>query len=117
MAASLAQDSDSDFGYDFSAEEEELLIQLASNPRAAPVSGTAVIDTVPGKTDVISGEHAAILQSSSVALELQLQNDPTSRAIPPEVESRDLGSLAALDADVSYPDCRSTLLWRKAPSD
>lgn len=113
MAASLPQDSDSDFGYDFSAEEEDLLLQLASNPHTNPANGAAVnavtgaIDTVPGKTDIISRGDDEALQSPA-ARQLLFRGDSAPRAIPPEVDSRTPVTPAALDAGVSYPDCAST---------
>ncbi|RGP74250.1 exonuclease v [Fusarium longipes] len=51
----MTLDSDNEFGYDFSVEEEELLLQLASenNNNIAPQDNVklAAIDAVPGRTD------------------------------------------------------------------
>lgn len=89
MAVLVASDSDSEFGYDFSPEEEQLLLQLGSQNGAsshvdpachsrAPatvneilVSGTSIaaIDCVPGKTDSVFGDDASTsLEDASLAV-------------------------------------------------
>jgi hypothetical protein len=87
MAALLASDNDSDFGYDFSAEEEALLIELAgatsTHPRpsagagaetsptsASLPSAASVIDSVPGKTESVAGDDLLAMRCGREKLTL-----------------------------------------------
>lgn len=116
-------DDDSDFGYNLSPEDEDLLLDLASQsqPRHpadlsldAVAHGDVVIDAVPGKTQVIVGDAAAALSSGSNAPLVARENSSTG-AIPPEVESRDLPSPFAFGNSTAYPDCTSSSLHRECP--
>ncbi|KAI5463710.1 exonuclease V [Mariannaea sp. PMI_226] len=66
----MTADSDSEFGYDFSAEEEELLLQLASPcspqvPQTQILPGNdarlAEIDANSNKQEISSGHHESLL--------------------------------------------------------
>lgn len=127
MAALLSLDleSDSEFGYDFSPEDEEALIQLASvnsHPatRRAPDIGT-VIDSVPGKTESISGDKNAPLHAERNHTYAHGHRGPPSRDSAPTVcasrataaqsaQPRSLPSPVSLHEDVAYPDCM-LILW------
>lgn len=103
-------DSDSEFGYDFTPEDEQLLLQLASPPvsTTAPVAvnpAIRAIDTVPGRTEVIRsgsedvwGHHCAHGHFPP--------SDAIVSVLPPEVESRCMPSPLPLGEDISYPDRR-----------
>lgn len=65
MATSFNSGSDSEFDFDFSPEEEQLLLQLASNTPAGATrlgesSLSIVIDSVPGKTDSVAGDDTTV---------------------------------------------------------
>jgi hypothetical protein len=112
MAAFTAFDnSDSDFGYDFSPEEERLLIQLASaNHNPAPVlrdfdDAASVIDSVPGKTDSVAGDHAATFElDGSVRAQPVHDGQTTSTGLPALESAAALPSPLSLNEDISYPD-------------
>lgn len=83
MAATiLATDSDSDFGYDLTLEDEEALFQIASStdpnsaPRLTPLPSdpaSAKIDSVPGRTESLAGDDVAPLSELAPAYELGRQ--------------------------------------------
>lgn len=113
MAALLTIDSDSEFGYDFTPEDEEALILLASaDPTPAtrhPPAATSVIDAVPGKTDSIAGDDVAILDNARTHVPKKYANrgpltDPGARG-DKAAQSRILPSPVSLNQDVTYPDC------------
>ncbi|KAH7134248.1 exonuclease V a 5' deoxyribonuclease-domain-containing protein [Dactylonectria macrodidyma] len=112
-------DSDSEFGYDFSVEEEELLGQLVSNNPTTPHQKSpprdaklAVIDSVPARSNVICGDVTAetrhlpargLEDSKTNHLAEQI---PAFSAIPngQDVCYPDLrGALSALEADAQRP--------------
>lgn len=91
MVALLSQDSDSEFGYDLSPEDEAALIQLAS-PTAAPPRHPLI---APG-ADVVKSESQyddaeSLLAAGGVAA-VFAGSEPS---VPP----------LSLGRDVHYPDC------------
>lgn len=111
MAAlqTAGDESDSDFGYDFTPEDEQLLLQLSSNaahvsalPSATSVTG--VIDTVPGRTEIITSRSATDSNHKNVATIVH-RDDNVPSILPPEVQPRSIASPLALSEDVAYPDC------------
>lgn len=104
MAAPNILDTASDYGSDFSPEDELLLIELSSNTfKRLPVpvatapcagsGGTASVDLLPGRTDPIEHEDVAVSGDISVSNALSLA------AVP------DVATSGSLDQDVTYPDC------------
>lgn len=101
-------DSDSDFGYDFSVEEEELLAQLASANPTAPRQQSppqdaklAVIDSVPGRSDkfVTKGGTAEPRDLPALGLESpQPRYEQTPATFAPA------SSATQPSKDVWYPD-------------
>lgn len=78
LMAVTMPDSDSDFGYDFSVEEEELLAQLTSANPTAPRQQSppqdaklAVIDSVPGRSDKFVTRHGTAEPQDLPALDLE----------------------------------------------
>ena len=119
--ALAALDSDSEFGYDFSVEEEELLLQLAAkNPQPLHPpnyqskfdikdKATLAIDSVPGKTESIFGddhiENDNLQTSGSESTEtlrFHTEKRPVNSA-PSNLPT--LAPAASIDQDISYPDC------------
>lgn len=113
----MTLDSDNEFGYDFSAEEEELLFQLASEKDGlvAPRSNErlSAIDAVPGRTDRLLSHDVANDIGSTPAPGLEhLQSAQTGnlyrgqafhlREASSGLPTPPTGS--SID-DVSYPDC------------
>lgn len=105
-------DSDSEFGYDFSPEDEELLLQLASPGGAVPIrtaAGTAsAIPAVPTRVDVARHRHAIVdgpyrhrnrtadaPSPAPGAIQAAAQNVPRAPPLPSPV---------SLDEDIVYPD-------------
>ena len=99
MAAALTSDSDGEFGYDFSPEEEQFMWQLASpdsiaadtslSPAAHPgltvplTEGTgngAAVDLVPGKTESIDGDGGVTKFQHARPLELVASLPPRAAA-------------------------------------
>lgn len=111
MAAFSAHfdDSDSDFGYDFTPEDEQLLLQLGSNPAlqsATPTVDTVIgaIDTVPGRTEVIATNEPTDLDYHDADTR-DRQGDSGAALLPPEVDSRGPQAPLPLLEDITYPDC------------
>lgn len=111
MATVIAPDVESDFDYDFSPEEEQLLLQLASNtpatqPLPEPVpeepNPRVAVDLVPGKTDSIADDEAALalLDASSHGLDQHLAPSAIGEAL--QVTREDT---LTLNEDVRYPNC------------
>lgn len=119
----VAQDSDSDFGYDFTAEEEELLHQLASDSTLAtsiklPPADNVVklaIDAVPARSeyatetgegltrDLYAARDASYFAKSrhfDNSLHSEAPLSPTADILFPSVD---------LDQEVSYPDCKNPI--------
>lgn len=121
MAALLNHDSDSEFGYDFTSEDEALLIQLAStepNPAAAGprpgVTRTSVIDTVPARTDSDCGHDVATFRNARNdaprnrdGSRVLLRGPSHGAEAGLETQPRILPTPVSLDEDVTYPDCMS----------
>lgn len=96
MAATQIDDSDSDFGYDFTPEDEQLLLQLGSRsgPSAAPSTVNAVggiLDAVPGRTEIIHDASPEIWSRDDIQAHLALGRG-VDMALPPEVASRGMPS-------------------------
>lgn len=102
-------DSDEDFGYDFSPDEEQLLLQLASaSPTIASVTqlqhqAAATIDSLPEKETGVSAEVPTLkneLSSNDGAALADTtvdQNWSVDDAMPPQV-----------DDSVAYPNRKRT---------
>ena len=101
-------DSDSDFGYDLSAEDEQTLLQLTSSTLVTSTLNAA-IDSVPERTDTISTRTAAATRRGD---DTPHEND--AEAVFAQTTSHSptrpmsLPSPELLDGDVTYPDCRQT---------
>lgn len=95
MANLASQDSD-DFDYDFSLEDEQALIQLATSARPAgelvPDNATAIHATDFTYSNCAPRTHHAFEQQSYMAAHVE--------ALP-----RTLPSPVSLDGDIQYPDC------------
>ncbi|KAM5347901.1 hypothetical protein ACJ41O_007725 [Fusarium nematophilum] len=115
-AAVMTPDSDNEFGYDFSAEEEELMLQLGNSASASKSNaGIPAIDAVPERTTTTTG-----IRNQDVAFEVRNSEGPprlASRSRREEVSSTVSGlptpppvsSTAVLEKDVFYPDLTSAL--------
>lgn len=115
--ALIPPDSDDEFDYDFSAEEEELLLQLASKNPAHPAQQSVfeegnyaklAIDSVPGQTESVFGDDNLDRGEtrpfgSGGAQAVQHQNNQLATSALPKVPV--LEPPASSDQDVSYPDC------------
>ena len=115
----MTLDSDNEFGYDFSVEEEELLFQLASeNNTPAPQHNAKIsaIDAVPGRTENLLGQDvvAEIGNTSAFGLDnLQtasmgsLYNEQRRDQRFEREESSCLPTPPAISSveDIFYPDC------------
>jgi hypothetical protein len=109
-------DSDDEFGYDLSAEDEQALLQLSSNPpgsRQAVKDPNAVIDSVPSRIATVPSDASAARQNTR---HVQPQTNQAAAAtssseLPPErlVPAQALPSPVSLDEDVTYPDCTHTM--------
>jgi hypothetical protein len=115
-------DQDSDFGYDFSPDEEQLLLQLASN--GPPLLQTAssldenktdtLIDALPAKADPITeanqaSSHAENVTSAPDVVSTTALGETTADAI-----THSLSLSVPSCGQVSYPDCMYCTL-RSAP--
>ncbi|KAH7016909.1 exonuclease V a 5' deoxyribonuclease-domain-containing protein [Ilyonectria destructans] len=106
-------DSDSDFGYDFSVEEEELLAQLASANPTAPRQQSppqdaklAVIDSVPGRSDKFVTRDGKAEPRDLPALGLE---SPQPRYEQTPATFAPASSTIQPDKDVWYPDLKGEL--------
>lgn len=112
----MTADSDSEFGYDFSAEEEELLLQLAASQSPAvprtqlppPTNDAklAVIDAVPGQSDSSVGRYEPHRVASPAFSLDSLQTEYRVQDGPPTIVSQASSS----HQTVCYPD--QTSGWR-----
>lgn len=119
MAALLNYDSDCEFGYDFTSEDEALLIQLAStepNPAAAGprLEVTSVIDAVPARTGSDCGHDVATFRNARSGAPRNCDGSRVLLGGPSdgaesvlETQPRILPTPVSLDEDVTYPDCMS----------
>ncbi|KAI6759390.1 hypothetical protein HG530_010070 [Fusarium avenaceum] len=124
----MTLDSDNEFGYDFSAEEEELLFQLASKKDGlvAPPSNErlSAIDAVPGRTDSLLGHDVAAEIGSTAAPGLEhLQSAQTSNLYRGQAfHLREASSglptppTGSSVKDVCYPDLSKALTNLKSKS-
>ncbi|KAF7553441.1 hypothetical protein G7046_g7096 [Stylonectria norvegica] len=126
MTMTMAE-SDGEFDYDFSAEEEHLLLQLASNhpdshPLQAPPRDDAILakDSVPGKSESVFGDggdfdfkNLAAGSGSS-----QTTRPGTSKLLDKAAQSEQtpLSPGASINQDISYPDLSHALLKFEAQS-
>jgi exonuclease V len=114
----MTLDSDNEFGYDFSLEEEELLFQLASenNNNIAPQNNArlAAIDAVPGRTDHLLEQDGVCTagNASSYALDRPQTRQTSDLYRGQAFNQREVSSglptppAASSIEDVLYPDCR-----------
>ncbi|KAF4995805.1 hypothetical protein FGRMN_4867 [Fusarium graminum] len=124
----MTLDSDSEFGYDFSIEEEELLFQLATEKDNLAASQTdtklSALDAVPGRTDsLLSHDVAAEIASTSTLGPERLQSPPASnlyrgQAFHQLEASSGLPTPPAAPSveDVLYPDLSKALTSLKSRS-
>ncbi len=114
MAALLSPDSDDEFGYNFSLEDEEALIQLASNKPSAstsqPPKVKSVIDAVPAVTETPDGNRDVVASNTTRAIEPQEpwvegHAQPPGHPIALEQQPALLPSPVSLYEDVAYPNC------------
>lgn len=124
--ALVAPDSDNEFGYDFSVEEEELLLQLTSKspqpPKRPSVFGVkdsakAAIDLVPGKTESVFGDEVSLENGSLQAFDSDstetLRNRSEKRPADTGLSNiAKIGPGASVDQDISYPDCMWLTCWK-----
>lgn len=113
----MTLDSDNEFGYDFSAEEEELLFQLASenNNDTTPHNNArlAAIDAVPGRTDcLLDHDGFSTVGNTTGSVSDRPQTGQSSdlyrgQAFNQRESSSGLPTPPAASSieDVSYPDC------------
>jgi hypothetical protein len=104
MAAVASHDdeSDSDFGYDFTVEDEQLLLQLTAGPVSPSVpvplnDVTGAIDQVPDRTEILISESPKSSTNGGA-------QGTTVGVLPPEVESRDMPSPIPIGDTVACPD-------------
>lgn len=99
-------DSDDEFGYDLSVDDEQALLQLSSN-QPDPLHGASdlstVIDSLPSRTDTISTGSIATSGTRQNAARARL---PSDTALD---QAEALPSPESLDEDVRYPDCVFTI--------
>ena len=103
-------DNDSDFGYDFTPEDEQLLLQLGSDltPGQASLDVANAVDTVPGKTAITTRPGP----EDSYLLDIRAQScfdDSGNGALPPEVGSEETLSPLTLGTDMLSPTRRYSL--------
>jgi exonuclease V len=109
----MTLDSDNEFGYDFSAEEEELLLQLsAENNNVTNNAEIAAIDSVPERHDSVHPQNVADGTSSTSGVD-RLQTGSTNNLYRGKAfHQLDTSSgvptpppaLSSIE-DVLYPDC------------
>lgn len=109
MAAPFALDSDdNEFGYDFSPEDEEALLQLSDLPPKSAIS--AVIDSVPDKTEIVAdsdnvgGLHFAHGRAGPRGHAYGNDHSHSGSTLQ-AAQPRSFPAAVALPEDVSYPDC------------
>jgi exonuclease V len=108
MKASVAQTSDDEFGYDFESDDEELLIQLASN-HALPLNQSTDAGAL-GPIKTSSSLEASQENKLSQKYALRSAAIPLSQVEKKEEPSptRDLkqafSSASSVDGTVIYPD-------------
>ncbi|KPM45345.1 hypothetical protein AK830_g1209 [Neonectria ditissima] len=119
----MTPDSDSEFGYDFSVEEEDLLIQLASNnpttprlppPPPPPDVKLAVIDSVPGRTDHFVKQDVVEEQKRLPASGIARTGMAYSKQIAARIPQLPPASAAPHGKDVYYPDLKEALAMLEA---
>jgi hypothetical protein len=106
--------SDDEFGYDLSVEEEQLLLQLGTDPsQSRPVlessrvdlDGHAVnetLDAVPGVTDLIHADHDHALATHTTRPPTLVSKGDAAVQLPDVLSPPPTYSF-----DIVYPDCRS----------
>ncbi|KAK7403081.1 hypothetical protein QQX98_011146 [Neonectria punicea] len=112
----MTLDSDSEFGYDFSVEEEDLLIQLASNnpttprlPPPPPDVKLAVIDSVPGRTDHFVKQDVAAEHKSPPGFGMARTTAAYPKQVTVDVPQLPPAPVAPPGNDVYYPDLKGAL--------
>ena len=102
----MTPDSDDEFGYDFSVEEEELLLQLTSHKDAPAPPQLANITAIDAPDGRLRGQAVAQEARSRPTLghgDIQASRETTyarsSLPTPPP-----LSSTAILEQEVFYPD-------------
>ncbi|KAL7807616.1 deoxyribonuclease domain-containing protein [Trichoderma gracile] len=119
MKAPVAQTSDDEFGYDFESDDEELLIQLASNNALPLKQSTDAVALGPAPSAAV--KTGSSFEASSQENKLSQKYALRSAAIPlSQVElkeepspTRDLkqafSSASSVDGTVIYPDLTGAL--------
>lgn len=116
--------SDDEFGYDFETDDEELLIQLASNASKQSADAVALIAAASSAEKTVAGFkasqevkafHERVYPHDALAL------SPGNKGKAPEVsvrgeQKRALSSASSAHDPVAYPDCEQefnfTILYR-----
>lgn len=117
MNAAAIQSNDDEFGYDFESDDEELLIQLASNaslPLKQSTDAVALIAAASAAKKTVAGFkasqdvktfHQHVYPRDALAL------SPSNKGKAPEVpvrgaeQKRALPSASSAHDPVAYPDC------------
>ncbi|CAM1511759.1 Fc.00g092720.m01.CDS01 [Cosmosporella sp. VM-42] len=114
--AFVASDNESEFGYDFSAEEEQLLLQLAANKSGSSHMQSTVnnpdhvrlaIDSVPEKAHSVFSDDVSDFGSTKASG--SGSTETTRLAITAHSVLPSLAPAALFDQDVSYPDLSRAL--------
>ncbi|TFB00464.1 putative exonuclease V [Trichoderma ghanense] len=118
MKASVAQTSDDEFGYDFESDDEELLLQLASNhslplkqstdavaPGPAPSAAIKAGSTFDASQENKQSQKYA-LRSAAIPLS---QVEPKEEPSPTKDVKQAFSSASSVDGTVIYPDLSSAL--------
>lgn len=104
-AAVMTLDSDNEFGYDFSVEEEELLLQLASDKNTLSEVRLKAVESISERTDLVQGHHVQIQDNRQVHLKgvgrTPSAHDTFASEYGLPVPSADTFS----SNEVFYPDC------------
>ncbi|KAL6872845.1 exonuclease V a 5' deoxyribonuclease domain-containing protein [Trichoderma novae-zelandiae] len=118
MNASVAQTSDDEFGYDFESDDEELLIQLASNHSLPPKQSTDAVALGPALSTAkranssfqasqeIKQSQKYALRSAAIPLS---QVEKTGAPAPAKDVKQAFSSVTSVDETVIYPDLTSAL--------
>ncbi|KAK5988167.1 Exonuclease V-like protein [Cladobotryum mycophilum] len=117
MIAPAMQDSDTEFGYDFSSDEEELLLELASNSRAVPHHGVSL--PPPSAQEVVQDGLSEIAVDGGVHLQSSVNaahgikgaatDDDGVIPIIQESRSHTIPPTGLLDQEVTYPNLSEAL--------
>lgn len=100
-------DSDDEFGYDLSIEDEQALFQLSSD-RLDTSDPSVTIDSVPSRTHTISS-GASTAPGNTHYVQSQGYHDAATFPSDPIrlLQAGACASPVSLDENVTYPDCTS----------